>query len=62
MAVVAVGGDDLVAIPERRGDPDDNRFLADIKMAEPANKTHAVKLARLLLEPADQQHVPKRAQ
>ena len=36
---------------------DDHRFLADIEMAEAADEAHAVHLARLLLEAADQQHV-----
>ena len=34
----------------------DDRLLADIEMAEAADIAHAVELARLLLEPADQQH------
>jgi hypothetical protein len=57
VAVVAIGGDHLVALLHRHFHADDDRFLADIKMAEPADVTHAVKLARLLLEAADQQHV-----
>ena len=36
---------------------DDDRLLADIEMAEAADQPHAVHLARLLLEAADQQHV-----
>ena len=36
---------------------DHDRFLADIEMAEAADQPHAVELARLLLEAADQQHV-----
>ena len=35
----------------------DHRFLADIEMAEAADQPHAVDLARLLFEAADQQHV-----
>ena len=35
---------------------DHHGFLADIQMAEAADQTHAIKLAGLLLEPADQQH------
>ena len=37
---------------------DDDRFLADVEVAEAADQAHAVHLARLLLEAADQQHVP----
>ena len=37
--------------------PDHHGFLADIEVAEAADQPHAVKLARLLLEAADQQHV-----
>ena len=56
MAVIAIGGDDLVAVAERQLHADDDGFLADIEMAEAANQAHAVKLAGLFLEPADQQH------
>ena len=56
MAVIAIGGDDLIALLKRHLHADDDRFLADIEMAEAADETHAVKLAGLLLEAADQQH------
>ena len=36
---------------------DDDRFLADIEVAEAADEAHAVKLAGLFLEAADQQHL-----
>ena len=42
---------------ERRLHADDDRFLADIEVAEAADQAHAVQLAGLLLEAADQQHV-----
>ncbi len=57
VAMVAVGGDDLVAVLQRRLHADDDGFLADIKVAEPTNQAHAVQLTRLLLKPADEQHV-----
>ena len=57
MAVVAVAGDDRVPRLQGRLDSHDDRFLADIEMAEAADQPHAVDLARLLLEAADQQHV-----
>ena len=57
MAVIAIAGDDLVARYEGELHADHDRFLADVEMAESADQAHAVHLARLLLEPADQQHV-----
>src|SRR5581483_101757 len=57
MAVVAVGGDDGVALFGRRLHADHHGLLADIEMAEAADQAHAVELAGLLLEAADQQHV-----
>ncbi len=41
---------------------DDHGFLADIQVAEAADQAHAVKLAGLFLEPADQQHGAVRLQ
>ena len=62
MAVVAVAGDDLIALLQRHLHADDDGFLADIEMAEAADRAHAVELAGLFLEAADQQHVAQRAQ
>ena len=56
MAVVAIAGDDLVALLERHLHADDYGFLADIEMAKAADQPHAVHLARLLLKAADGQH------
>jgi hypothetical protein len=42
---------------ERHLHADDDGFLPDIEVAEPADEAHAVKLAGLLLEAADQQHL-----
>ena len=53
MAVVAIAGDDLVAVLQRHLHADDHRLLADIEVAEAADQAHAVELARLLLEAAD---------
>src|SRR6185312_11788275 len=58
VAVVAIAGDDLVAAFERHLHTDDDRFLADVEVAEAADQTHAVELARLLLEAADGEHRP----
>ena len=57
VAVVAIAGDDLVAVLHRHLQADDDRFLADIEMAEAADQAHAVELPGLLLEAADQQHL-----
>ncbi len=56
VAVIAIGGDDLVAVFQRHLHADDDGFLPDIEMAEAADQTHAVKLAGLLFETADEQH------
>ena len=55
--MVAVGGDHLIPRLQAHLHANHDRFLADIKMTETANQTHAVKLAGLFFEPADQQHV-----
>jgi hypothetical protein len=57
VAVIAIRGDDLVALLQRGLHADDDGFLADIEVAEAADEPHAVELARALLEAADQQHV-----
>ena len=57
MAVVAIGGDDLVAVGQRHLHADDDGLLADVEMAKAADQAHAVELAGLFLEAADQQHV-----
>jgi hypothetical protein len=56
VAVVAIAV--MTWSPSQRGlHADHDRFLADIEVAEAADQPHAVELARLLLEAADQQHV-----
>ncbi len=60
MAVVAIAGDDLVTLLQRREDADDHRFLAYVEVAEPADEAHAVELSGTLLEAADQHHVGER--
>jgi hypothetical protein len=57
VTVVAIGGDDLVAVLLGHLHADDDRFLADVEVAEAADEAHAVELARLFLEAADQQHL-----
>ena len=60
--VIAIAGYDLIALLQGHLHADDDGFLADIEMAEAADRTHAVELAGLLLEAADQQHVAQRGE
>ena len=56
--MIAVAGDDaVVAFLKRRLQPDCDCFLANIKVAEPADEAEPVKLAGLFLEPANQHHL-----
>ena len=57
--MIAIGGDDLVALFDRQLHADDDSFLADVEVAEAADQAHPIELTRLLLEPADQEHLPK---
>src|SRR5579883_3138880 len=50
MTMIAIGGDDAVALLRRRHDADHHRLLADIEVAEAADEAHAVHLSGLLLE------------
>jgi hypothetical protein len=56
MAVVAVAGDVLVALDQRHLHAGDDGLLADVEMAEAADEAHAVELAGLFLEAADEKH------
>jgi hypothetical protein len=58
VAVVAVGGDALVAFLRRGLETHDDGFLPDVEVTEPPDEAHPVELARLLLEAADQEHFP----
>ena len=57
VAVVAVGGDHLVALLLGHLHADNHRFLANVEVAEAADEAHAIELTGLLLEPADEQHL-----
>ena len=62
VAVVAIGGDDVVVLAEDADRTDGDRLLSAIEVAEAADlAAHLVELVRLLLESADQQHLPKPA-
>ena len=54
--MVTIGRDDLIARLQRHLHADNDGFLADIEVAETADVTHAVELAGLFFETADQQH------
>jgi hypothetical protein len=58
VAVVAIAGDNAVVRADGVLHADDHRLLADIEMAESADQAHAIHLAGLFLETADQQHLP----
>ncbi len=57
VAVVAIAGDHLVAVPDGHLHADDHGLLADVEVAEAADEAHAVHLAGTLLETADGQHL-----
>jgi hypothetical protein len=62
MSVIAVSGYDLIALFQGHLHANDDSFLADIEVTEAADRTHAVELAGLFLEPPDQQHVAQGAE
>src|SRR5260370_39837086 len=55
--VIATAGEELPASFVWVLRPDPDRSLADVERTETADQAHAVHLAGLLLEPADQQHI-----
>ena len=57
MAVIAIGGDDLIPLLACHLHAGDHGLLADIEVAEAADLPHAVELPSLLLETADEQHL-----
>ena len=57
MTMITVGGDHLIAILCAHLQADDHCFLANVKVAEPADKTHAVELAGLLLKASNKEHL-----
>ena len=57
VAVLAVGAGDVVVGPERGEAAHRDGLLADVEMAEAADLAEAVRLAGLLLEAADEQHL-----
>ena len=56
--MVAIARYYLIALFQGHLHSNDDRFLANVKMAKPADEPHAVELASFFLEAADQQHLP----
>ena len=56
MAVITIGGDDLVAFLQRHLHADDDSFLADVEVTETADEAHTIELACFFLETADEEH------
>jgi hypothetical protein len=59
VAVVAVGGDDVVVGAQHADRADGHRLLAAVEVAEAADLLVLVEHRRPLFEPADQQHLPQ---
>jgi hypothetical protein len=56
--VIAVTRDHaILVVVEGALQPDRDRFLADVEVAEPADEPEAIELPGPLLEPADEQHL-----
>src|SRR5260370_17634925 len=56
VSVIAICGDDVIVLAHRGDGTDDNRFLADVKMAEAADFLRLILLARAFLKAPNQQH------
>ena len=58
VAVVAVGGDEVVVGAQEAHRPDPHRFLSDVEVEEAADLPLDVELGAALLEAADEEHGP----
>ncbi|MCY1505803.1 hypothetical protein D9M68_400250 [compost metagenome] len=56
VAMVTIGGDNLITVFQCHLHADDNSLLADVEVTEAADETHAIELAGLFLETPDEQH------
>ncbi len=56
VTVVAIGGDDLITFHLRHLMPTTTSFLTDVEVTETTDEAHAIELAGLFFETADQQH------
>ena len=59
VAVVAVGGDDVVIVAHERAGADGDGFLADVEVEKAAHFSAVVLLQRLLLKAPHPQHLPQ---
>ena len=57
MAVIAITGDDAIALDQFGLQAHHNGFLADVEVTETTDLPHAIKLPGAFLEPADQHHL-----
>ena len=57
VAMVTIGGYDLIAFFRRHLHADHDSFLTDIKVTEAADETHAIHLTRLFFKAANQKHL-----
>src|SRR5262249_6027583 len=62
MAVVTIGGNDVVVRPAARHRSNRDCFLPDVEVQEAADLLHLILLLRLLLEPPDHEHVVQQLQ
>src|SRR5262249_62176217 len=58
VAVLAVGGDDVIFLLDRRDRPDADGLLADAEMEKTADLALRVRLGRRFLHPADGENLP----
>jgi hypothetical protein len=56
LPVIAIGGDDVVVLPERHDDAAGDGFLANIEVAKATNLANGIHLGTPLLEAALQHH------
>ena len=57
MAVLSIGGHDVVVLTKRVQSPHRDGLLPDVEVQEPANLLLCVELRALFLEPANANHV-----
>src|ERR1700720_983846 len=57
VSVVAVGGDDVVIVPQKRDRADSDSLLARVKMEKATHFSQVVIFERGLLEPPDPEHL-----
>ncbi len=60
VAVIAVGGDEMIVLSGKGNRSDGDRFLADVKVEETAHATGLVILQRSLFESADANHLSEK--